>query len=1078
MTKLWKPISWFSALCTPLVIAPVVITNQNANQDNLNRQIVKMQDVQPFVDKQTKTVNPTTAYYVSEDLFALNVWDDKKDEANQANLNKFTKLKENLEKTNDPNLDQLKAELVQTIDQVQGYHDYHQAKKAFAQFGSSSDAAIKWEDIKASVLQAYGNPPEQWDDFENLKNINDQLLTISGITSENQSVIDTLSYQQLKTQDLLTTSSPTTTTDNVSDVAGTNYKMLAKIATLDPTKAGIYQINFQLDQKDYHWIIDNQTNQLEKDLTNFSDQLISFGRLEQYQDLKNKPLELGNFVLKATTVDEQPVVDVMVRLKDKQTMTNISFTQPTNDQDPVLNPLNFGILDVQLNKDQTFQSLINNHGKTKAATTLIDAQTNTQDSKTQAAKAIQFFNQSVVMTKATNNDQWQTNPTNQSITWYSKAQAKVNFNLNLINANVESTPQFKPLYDIQSGLQQSLNLNFDGQSVPTLATQNLFINKTTFEKLPQLVQTNWDKLSAFKLNATTNQAIAKQTLSFNNHIWYLDFDLNHPTFSPDLNQDQTFVLKDIRQAIFFENPRGLTFSNDQSSTLSPTIKDHPNALALKTVAGLISQYQNPDSPIAKMSVSKNLQVLIWDQIGAITKLADATTAKAIFNQDQSQTYHHLWNYLTTFINQAQTILKQIFGKSIADQIDPNRYQDQDTLSLVNQWFNINNPYLINFNQSQAVFNQISTIAAAITNLKAATPDQIESLNHQVEILIQYQLEAIVNQFQALALEPLYQQFMHLFSDQTKSTKSVIDPQQISSTTVDQFTFATLKQPLKATTQELSFQQQLLNLIKLLRHEQFDLGLGLLSPIQRQVWNSFDETKLSSFTTSDHIAINFQKAFLWANIFAYFGFDLINPYLNQATINSTQPLQAFSSKTQKLVSLDQALELLMENLIQDQNQIKQIIAGFNLYQILNQKLIAIANGNYQSPILTISNQQLVSALNQVLDLPVATKNQLENWNLIINGDPNRVDRFINDLTTANPKLIAAINDDQNIIKILNLFAPDWKRQPINPQLIGMISGITLGVLVLIALAGFIAYAYRQENFQKYQRKLIIAPESEE
>lgn len=1074
MAKLWKPLSCL--LTSAIVIPPVVmIATQNQATTNATPQLAKMQT---FSQSPSKTVNPQTAYYVSEDLFKLNVWDDAKDEANQANLEKFKKLKENLEQTNDPNLEQLKTELVQTIDQVQGYHDYHKAKKAFAEFGSSTDAAIAWEDIKASVLQAYGNPPENWDDFENLKNINQQLLTISGITNDNQSVIETLSYQQLKTQDLLNSSTPSATPDDIATVAGTDYKMLVKIATLDPTKAGIYQLNFQLDQKDYVWIINNQTNQL-ADLNNFSDQLSSFGRLGQYQDLQNKPLELGNFVLKTNLIDEQPVVDVMVRLKAKQTMNQIQFRQPISEQDQILNPLNFGILDVQLKQDQTFQSLINNNGKTRSTTTLIDPATNQQDSKTQAAKAIQFFNQSTLMKKAANNDQWQANPTNQNLTWYSLANQPLSFQLNLINTNVDSTPQFKPLYDVQSGLQQSLKLTYDGKTVPTLANQSLLINKTTFEKLPELVQSNWDKLSSLNLDASTAKGFAKQSLSFNNHIWYLDFDLNHPTFSPDLTQDQSFVLNDITQAIFFEAPRDITFTNTQNSTLRPTIKDHPNALALKTVANLIKDYQDPQNPIAKMELSPNLKVLVWDQIANLTNLASATTSLAIFNGNQVKTYHDLWTYLNTFTKQAHQILNQIFGKTVANQIDPNRYQNQDTLAIVNQWFNINNPYLTNFNQSQVVFNQISTI---VNNLKDPSAEQVKALNYQVEILITYQLEAIVNQFQALALIPFYQQLANLINDPTKSQKSIIDARQIKLLTINEHQFATLEQPLKATKVELSVQQQLISLIKLLRHDQVDLALGLLKPIQRQTWSTYDESQLTTFDPNEHIAINFQKAFLWVNIFAYFGFDLISPYLNQATIDATKPLQIFDLNQQKLLNFDQGLETLVVNLATKPNLIKTIVAGFNIYQVLNQKLLVIANGTYQSPVTNISNQQLVSAINQVLNQPVATNQQLEGWNLIISGDPNQLNRFINDLSTFNQanftKIINAINDDRNIIKILNLFAPDWKREPANPQLIGIISGATLGGLALLAGSGFIAYAYRKENFQKYQSKVKYQTEGGE
>ena len=105
-------------------------------------------------------------------------------------------------------------------------------------------------------------------------------------------------------------------------------------------------------------------------------------------------------------------------------------------------------------------------------------------------------------------------------------------------------------------------------------------------------------------------------------------------------------------------------------------------------------------------------------------------------------------------------------------------------------------------------------------------------------------------------------------------------------------------------------------------------------------------------------------------------DRISPYLNQATIDPTKPLQIFDLNQQKLLNFDQGLETLITNLIAKPQLIKTIIAGFNIYQVLNQKLLAIANGTYQSPVATISNQQLVSAINQVLNQPVATNQQLE------------------------------------------------------------------------------------------------------
>ena len=1066
--KLWKSML---ALASPFVIATPLITTLSAKMTS-----------QQTVATTKATVNPTTAYYVSKNLFDLNVWDDKTDQANSQNLTQFETLKTNLQASNDPNLGELKTKLEQIIDQVQGYHNYHQAKKEFEKFASSPDAPVKWDDIKEAVRQAYGNPPENWADFEDLKNINEQLLKISGITNENVAQIDQLSYTKLKTQDLLNSSTATDNSDNVADLAGSNYKFLAKIAILDPNKAGIYQLNFTLDDKQYHWIIDNRDKQLATSLANATDQLLTFGRLATYENLNNKPKELETFVLKKVMVDngvkeQVPMLELMVRLKANENLKNITFSQPVNDQDPLLNPLNFGILDVQLNNQQTFQSLINNNGKTtKAGVSLIDKTNNAKDVENQSAGKIQFFNQSTSMSAAANNDAWQTSTTNQNLTWYAKANSdSLSFNLNLINTNETTTmPQFKPLYDVQSGLQSQLELGFNGD-LPTLNNHQILINKTTFEKLPETIKTSWKTTSNLQLVAQTNKQIAKQTLSFNNHVWFIDFTTNNPTFSPDLTKNQQFVLNDLTNGIFFETPRGFDQQQpfaSQTSKLVPTIGDLPNAIALTTIAKLFSQYNDPNSALAKLTVDSQLLIPMWNKAQEVNNLADVSVIfKPFSSADNPKTYHDLWNYLSAFISQAQGFLKQLFDQDLANQLDAQRYQNSDFNLIVNQWFNISNPFLINFNPSQVAFNHISTIVQSIHDPNQITQAQINALNHQAQNLINYQLEAIVNEFQALSFTPLYKQLVKLTSDQTKTNKTLVDPNQFHLLEQEQIKLVQINQTLKATTTAATLQQQMQNIVELLRQQDLDLTMAILGPIQRQHWNAYDATKLTTFKTTDHIATNFQKAFLWANLLIYFGYDLVSPYLNQTNFDPKGTIMVWDLNQNQLISFTQAIENLIKRLTTNQNQVKTLVAGFNIYQILNHKLNQISNG-YQSPNGTISNQQLVSAINLVFANPIATNQQLSNWNLIINGDPNKISSFINQLSTKGDqfaKLVKTLNDDQIIIKVLNLVAQDWKRQPANPALIGIISGAILGTFIVIGGIGYLIYNIRQEHFAKYQIK---------
>lgn len=1036
---------------------------------------------------QLRSTNPTTAYYLSKNLFELNVWDDQSDQENATNLQVFTTLKDNLNKTNDPNLDQLKEPLLKIIDQVFGYKSYRNAKKEFEKFASSPDATVSWDEVKEVIKANYGNPPENWDEFESLKNINNALLTISGINQTNIDQIETLSSQQLKTQDLITsnTSNPAEQTSSIHEVAGTDYTSLIKIATIDPEEAGIYQLNFELNNTAYQLNIDNRNQQLSQDWTNATDQLTFFGRINNYQQLSTAK-EIGNFVLTKSQLPDQPegrektVVNLAVRLKNGETLTKIHFSQPS-ETNQFKNPFQFGVLDVQLTKTSTFVSYINSQGNNaQKPTTLIEAQTNNQDAKTQVAKPIQFFNNQLIINPPTNQD-WQNQPTNQSINWYAKANQALDLKLNLINQKPDQ-PQFKPIYDSQSGRPLSLNLVYDGKTNPTFSPiQTILLNENRFNQLPELIKNKWEEFSAFQLLSTVDatKQVANQTLKFNDHWWFLDFSDQNPTFSPDLTQARTLSLPDPTQAIFFEKPRDYQANQPTTSSLKPTTTPLQNAKAWAIVSQLINQYRNPESKLAKMALTSELIVPIWDQ-STINNLAQATNSNQAFKNLENvphETMFDLWTYLTSFTTQAHVFLKQIFGATFANQLDPSRYKNPDITSIISNYFDLANPYLINFSPTQDRLNQIMQLIEKI-DPNQPSDQQLMALNHQVQLLITYQIEAVINEFQSLAFSPLVNQLVHLTNDQTKIKRTTISPELIKFITTNDLSIATLNANIKVQQQDITLNQQMLNIIKVLRHPNLDLAMALLAPSQRHNWSAFNEQTLTTFNQNDHQAINFQKTLLWVNLLFYFGYDLITPYVSQATINLNQSPTIIDLNNNQALDFAQAIEAIVNQFSNQPNLIKTLIAGANVYQILNQKLNKINNG-YQSPITNISNQKLLAAINSVFNNVIGSKPQLEKWNLIISGEANKYQQFVNNLSTNNPqlpRLVKAINDDQNIIKLLDLVAPDWKREAANPQLIGIISGTVLAAITLLSIITYLTYHFRKENFQKYQ-KLPTLPTNE-
>ena len=156
----------------------------------------------------------------------------------------------------------------------------------------------------------------------------------------------------------------------VTDVAGTNYNTLIKVAEINLDSQDNYVLEYSYrenatapDAKSY-LIIKNDNGQI-KDATNLKEayqKLDIFGRYDTLvpgntMGTSSFKTEQENIVLQKT---DEGMLEVLVRLKDDEIITKMNFSSGTPDK--------FGILDVQADENNTFRSLIESKGQTGGGT--------------------------------------------------------------------------------------------------------------------------------------------------------------------------------------------------------------------------------------------------------------------------------------------------------------------------------------------------------------------------------------------------------------------------------------------------------------------------------------------------------------------------------------------------------------------------------------------------------------------------------------------------------------------------------------------------------------------------------------
>ena len=361
-----------------------LIKDLSSNHNRLQRSITDN------ITNTDRIQNPDEVFYTNEDLATKDVWDSTQKQEDATNKALFTNFTSNLNAITGTST--VKDELLKIDEEIQKYLKFKQVEKEFTE-NSTLNGLISWDNIKEAFKEQLGNPKEDFQEIEQLKEIDKSMAQLSGLTEDQPvSSIKQLVAQNLKSNNLTASTGSSSALNNVEQVAGTDFKNLIKIAEINLEQQQnfildyTYQATSASNAAKGHLIIRNDRGQV-KDATNLKeayDKLDIFGRYDPLPKGatvgdSTHPKQQQNIVLKK----DNNTLTVLARLKTGQILRDISFSADGGQ------PEKFGILDVQANDKTTFRKIITSKNTTTEEK-LMDSTKNSQNSDDQLV-SIQFF---------------------------------------------------------------------------------------------------------------------------------------------------------------------------------------------------------------------------------------------------------------------------------------------------------------------------------------------------------------------------------------------------------------------------------------------------------------------------------------------------------------------------------------------------------------------------------------------------------------------------------------------------------------------------------------------------------------
>ena len=974
-------------------------TTQNVNNNTFvslaNDVNSNSKSISSNASQKNNLIGPHELFYLSQKLdSSVNVWDDSSNIENSTNYNNWKQFKEKLSAL--AGSSSIKDELITIADQALNVKSIKSIYKQIDDLKQAntwmSEALI--QSMKDIVKNDTGYV-ESMDQIEGVNDIPNKLLSLSGIEEGTKiSTLTTVGNANMLITDLSTTSTGTAG-NNIGNVAGQDYKYLAKIAEIDPTVEGSYALTFNWKKTASSsnvsgtLFINNKSENGQLPLSQYKDSISTltstldvFGRWNLGANgtigSGNYDKEFENFVIqKGTDNTGKEVIEVLVRLKDNQTISNIQWGTDATIPGAVnlKTGSRLGILDVQANDKNTFRSAILGTFTTKA--TANNLPTNGKlisDSNTNCVNKGAFFSNTVTSKKITKSSKaveanrnltfWQYGNLEYSLPLYYAVGSESDISRNTITYNPIS------IYSNGSATsaQQTIILNSTENNPTDLSPTTYSMFSELKNKLPDAVKADFVSASKISLKSSlySSQKVTKQELSFYDNFYAIG-NRDEGWNSVDVTGDVKFIkIQDPTQKIFFENPFQTTSATPTVRTTEIQAQETINerTAVIGFLGNVYHQFSLANSGDLAGETYRDLRYGKWVPKGS-------NYSNIVYeNSSFTGSAHQLYTLLNNTWKAIRPAMDKLFGITTND----GRYDatQQTAQTVVTSYLAFVSEFTADSSKLESLITEaITKVKEEVTNITEQTTydklssDLKKSLGVIMSKLIQLQLDTISNEFKLRLSTPLYNAIKDVISNTTNKVSFTISAtssflETTSSTgnkklikytnngwnNITSNTESTLNDAVQKMLQILYFNNNNGNTTVYLGNSIFNTGN------LQTLFNSYSPTSLTSFVSDSYQTQNEKVAF-YAKLFSVFtNYNLQSKAQEMlktgstSSINSAEITSAFKDMLLKITNQVQRIENIKEDVVKSY-YLDDLISGANAIIALKWKLEQLSTTTFSS-----------------------------------------------------------------------------------------------------------------------------------
>lgn len=993
-------------LATVLSASSIALVSLFNTTQNVNNTVVSLandvnsnsKSISSNASQKNNLIGPHELFYLSTKLnSSVNVWDDTQNSENGTNYGYWKQFKDNLNAL--AGSSSIKDELITIADQVLNVKSIKNIYKEIE--GLKTSNSWMTDDMIQSLKDTIKNQTgyvESMNEIAGIDDIPSKLLSLSGIEEGTKisslTTVGNAGNTNMLIRDL-STQNAGAVGNNIGSVAGQGFTYLAKIAEIDPTVEGSYALTFNWKKTASSsnvsgtLFINNKSENGQLPLSQYKDSISTltstldvFGRWNLGANgtigSGNYDKEFENFVIqKGTDNTGKEVIEVLVRLKDNQTISNIQWGTDATIPGAVnlKTGSRLGILDVQANDKNTFRSAILGTFS-RAASSQYPTSGKLIDNISNTVNKISFFSDTLTSKKITSKE----TRANRNLTFWQYGNLEYSLPLYYAVGSesdiANNTITYNPISIYSNGsatsAQQTIILNSTENNPTDLSPTTYSMFSELKNKLPDAVKADFVSASKISLKSSlySSQKVTKQELSFYDNFYAIG-NRDEGWNSVDVSGDVKFIkIQDPTQKIFFENPFTKTITDSTSATAvrnteiqaQETINERTAVIGF--LGNVYQQFSLANSGDLAGETYRDLRYGKWVPKGS-------NYSNIVYeNSSFTGSAHQLYTLLNNTWKAIRPAMDKLFGTTTND----GRYDatQQTAQTVVTSYL----AFVSEFTADSSKLE--SLITEAITKVKEEVPNITEqttydtlssnlkkSLGVIMSKLIQLQLDTISNEFKLRLSTPLYNTIKDVISNTTNKVSFTVNaPSSFLETTsstgnkklikytnngwnnITSNTESTLNDAIQKMLQILYFNNNNGNTTVYLGNSIFNTGN------LQTLFNSYSPTSLTSFVSDSYQTQNEKVAF-YAKLFSVFtNYNLQSKAQEMlktgstSSINSAEITSAFKDMLLKITNQVQRIENIKEDVVKSY-YLDDLISGANAIIALKWKLEQLSTTTFSS-----------------------------------------------------------------------------------------------------------------------------------